>query len=507
MKKLSLILFAALFTFVSCSENDKDPYIIPEGESVVQMSLNLTINTRAPSEDELKAGSEAENKLNTLDLLIFKGDKFQYRRYATKYDDAIGRTFKATVKVDTGLDVYFVVNSRDLIQKLLDDDTIWDDAERANKPNLSWSELRALLIDTAPNRFVDAVGVDNSSNRANLPMWGKVSNVGVVQNTIAYWNPIVIRAVAAVDFYCASTVTDFELDAAYLYFAPDKGILAPSATNEDADNSESAPGMKTITSPLGPAKALNGEIKGKMYLFDNDTDPTTFVSADRRYTRVVLEGKYKGTTYYYPVDFMKKDPITGKWDYDQITRNTKYVFNITEVIGPGYPDPDDASEQPPVNINVDILEWDLKDGSDVGFDGTYYVSLSKREAKVGPYTGSEDYISIKTNANPDVVFFDFKEKPNANGPQKNIVDANGKVTGIENDRFKVEKVLSADGKSIEEIRFTAKGNIDPNTASKNEEIVKIQVGNVKFEIPLRQTQGDEPWNGGGTINPGDLGKN
>lgn len=487
------IRFIFLLTFTlcilgSCADRE-DCTSVDNNETMVEMTFLNHANTRGLTTDDLNRiaqGTEDERRINTLDLLVFKDDKFQYRRNAVKHPSDGNNVFRATLKADVGLTVHFIANARDMIEDLMARNQIVDGSAD------NWDIIRAKLVDDHAERFVES-----AADRSDLPMWGTKSGLDVTEGTIAHWTGInLLRAVAGVDIYLDEAIDNFTLTNAYLYFVPNKGCYAPSAANYiggGSANPESVSGMKTSLT-LGPVNASDRKIANFFYLYDNDTDESTFTSEGaniRRYTRVVVGGVYNSKTYYYPIDFLIEDG-NETIRYDKITRNTKYLFQIVTVSGPGYTTPEIASVEPPVHMTTHIYNWNLSEDNHAGFDGKYYISLDKKAAVLARVQGSTDRINLTTNANPGAVTIDFTTIQN--GEQQDV--EGGK--GIKNDRFLVEKVLDDEGNNIVGLKVTALGNYDPASPAKNKDAVVVRAGNIEFAISITQlssSPGD--WDNGG----------
>ena len=493
MKNLAVFLYVVmLFSFISCvQENEVFPAPENKEEAVVEMIFLSAPNTRSFTPEEMEniaLGTDDERKINNLDLLVFKNDQFRYRRNAVKQSADNNNIFRATLKVDEELTVYFVANARDLVDKLEEDGEIVEDSF------VSWETVREKLIDENPQRFIQ-----NTSDRKNLPMWGMKSGLKVADNSIEYWSGIsLLRAVAGVDIYLNQAVSNFTLTDARLYFVPDRGSWAPSTQNYNQSsnswNSESPLGMKTSLT-LGPIIASDNKVANQFYLYDNDTQEDTFVKEGeniRRYTRVVVGGVYNSQTYYYPIDFLVENVSEGKITYDQISRNTKYLFEIIEVTGPGYPTPEVASEEPPIHMTTHVYNWNVQDNTEVGYDGVYYVSLERKTSVLGRSAGSIDLLNITSNAMPETITINFSTK--VNGVQTELESG----SGIKNDRFSIEKVLNDEGTAIKKLKITALGDYDSSNLSGNKDYVIVRAGNVQFTISITQLNtGSNDWESGG----------
>lgn len=466
--------------------------------------------TRAVDEEEVADGTVSENTINTLDLLVFNSsDQFQYRRYATPHGTT-GKSFRSTLKVTAGsetLTVYFIANARTFVEKLI------ADGDLADGSNASWAAVRALLVDANPARFSTT-----ATERANLPMWGMGSGLKVVEGAIEHWKGIeLLRAVAGVDVYVdTAEVDDFDLEAVSIVNAPNMGFWAPPLSyrsSADALVAASPSSMETSVK-LGPfaPSGTNPYVANMLYLYDNDTDESTHNGTTRKYTRIIVKGKYAGESYWYPIDFVryKTGTTTDELEYDQIVRNTKYVFEITAVTGPGYPSEEIAAQEPPVNMATKVQEWtpDISDSGDFGFDGTYYVALQTRNVTVYRKAGSGRSISLVSNAHASIVQLNFKTTDN--GAQNPINTGNSPNEGIYNERFKVEKVTAGTGAAerVTGLIISAVGDFDTADDARNHDILVVRAGNVIFEININQINSDPTdWQDGGNQDEDLKGKN
>ncbi len=75
-------------------------------------------------------------------------------------------------------------------------------------------------------------------------------------------------------------------------------------------------------------------------------------------TKLVIEGKIGGDTYYYPI---RINPYGGG-----VAPGGKYVFDIT-LKRAGATDPDGNLEEEDIEINMEIVEWETKEWYDVEF--------------------------------------------------------------------------------------------------------------------------------------------
>lgn len=69
------------------------------------------------------------------------------------------------------------------------------------------------------------------------------------------------------------------------------------------------------------------------------------------FTRLVIEGKVDGTTYYWPININRKDEGTG------ISRNCRYVFDV-RLTRLGHTDPDIPVETEDAEIIMEVQQWE-----------------------------------------------------------------------------------------------------------------------------------------------------
>ena len=474
-----MILALAAF-FPSCI-NDRFADRKPQeaGEQEVEITLLGEVATRAETE-----GTPEERIVETLDLLVFDAGGFKLWRSAYKVND----NFRVTLPICDNIDVYFIANCRAFVTALYD--------ANGMTTGSTWEAIRLKLVDTGGDRFVTA---DEADPFVRLPMWGRLLDQNVEDVPINKWASIyLLRAVASVDVYVDPAVGNFTMNDLYLYFTPDRGFFAPVAANyneaaKKVYKAQSPAGMQTTKTLYSDQYDATGKaIANKLYLYDNDTNSTNrtlLPDKTRRHTRLVVGGEYESKTYYYPIDFAAP---TGD-SLDMMTRNWKYVFTINSVSSRGYEDPDTASTEPMVGIDVNVVNWNVDDESDFYVSGSYYLGLERRVAYLTRKVGSTDLVPVRSNLLSDVIKLEF-DAGSANGTT--VTTAEGDIS---NDRFKVEKIKDASG-YITGLKVTAKGAYDAVTASKNTDKVILTSGRIRVEITIVQQAGDTvDWEWGGDI--------
>jgi hypothetical protein len=180
-------------------------------------------------------------------------------------------------------------------------------------------------------------------------------------------------------------------------------------------------GMAT-SSPWTPAQKYNSAdgltanaIERAIYTFEADNGSASTHSTN---PCVVVGGSYDGgSTTYYRVDFISKGGTESSptYTYLDLLRNHRYTITINKVTGAGYDTPKEAFDSRSFNMEVDVMEWEESDMSEVGFDGQYTLAISQNEYEYS-FEGGSQPLTVRTDV-PD-------------GWEATVCDANGTpVTG------------------------------------------------------------------------------
>lgn len=112
-----------------------------------------------------------------------------------------------------------------------------------------------------------------------------------------------------------------------------------------------------LDSPVGNNTVYPGI---SLYCYPNDC---TEQSIGSPFTRLVIEGKLCGQTYYYPIDINRGDDLQGKAG---VGRNSRYVYDII-ITRTGTPDPDIPADVTMVDINMTVRPWDELEEDEITF--------------------------------------------------------------------------------------------------------------------------------------------
>ena len=377
----------------------------------------------------------------------------------------------------------------------------------------SYADVAADIYGTITGKMYAAAADDV------IPMWGEIDNL-VVQPGNSNQNVDMTRAVARIDLGVgvitmnndewtwngkdtAGKNIPFVLEHVY--------VMRPGNTYSVIPDPAAADGAPSIPATNAPftvaaskaafeyaatANATGGYISKEIYV----PEANVLVAAgakpgDANHVNrmaLVVGGKYNGSTTetFYRLDFA----VDG--DLINVLRNHLYLFSISSVSGPGFPDVETAYSSQSMNIKMNIYDWQSVDMKEIFLDGTNYVQLGRsanyegkdRKALVYRNIGSEDVIEMETN----IPLAQFKLTLSNGGA---LLDPEDPFV-IANDRFKVELV---DNGTKTLFRFTALEAYVAGAAN-NPSVLTVANGRIKFDITIEQAA-DNPrdWNNGGGV--------
>jgi hypothetical protein len=382
-------VLAALLAFVgSCvtNVNDGNP-VVGDGERLVTLSFTVPGPPASRAMDE--------NTVETIDVLLFDmvTDKIVYRAIGSKPESD-----QFTVKLPANTyNIVVLANARDMIPSAY---------PPATTGASFTSNTREVVLAAITKSIAPVTSHHWPSTFDRIPMWG-YSNAFVVGTS----NPSInlTRMIAKVDVLVGAAVTNFWLTSVRLYNHNTAGAIAPAvkttAPNHDGYNSlqwnDSPAGLKAY------APHLLAGVKDEDGYIEYDTDPSVaknitgyqnniyaFEAAAgvahpntnwKKNTCLVIGGYYQDKTSptYYRVEFANAaDGLLP------LLRNHKYTVTITAVSAHGYPTPEDAYENIPSNITVQITAWNDVGLNDITFDPQHYLAVDKSELSF--YAGGGD---------------------------------------------------------------------------------------------------------------------
>jgi len=486
MKKIYALLLAVSFVGFSCNDNTEGFYG-DSTESEIELKIKTpNSGTRAADIPYPSAlGTDEEKQITSLDLVAFDAGTGTFA-YTRPVNNEIQNTYRTTVpKKPANVDVLLLANCPGTILADLFASDDWKGSP------MKAEDFQKRLIDKNPELLV------NSDNFQALPMFSRLLYREINKTGLTYWNEVeLMRSVASVDVLVekSNKTNKLEFKKVHAYYAANQGYVAV-LINENDQRPQSyetptsmTPTLNTLTATRvnetqtgegGNVKEYNA-IASQLYMYDNNSTTT---EAGNECTRIIIEGNYNGAAdpSFYPVFLMNGDK------FSPIIRNNKYVIKVNEVLGDGYETIEEAAKSTPVNIEVEIIDWNWSDTEiGIGYPDQYYVSVERKVAYLGRAKGSTDEIKI-TYAGDDEFKMNFKDA--TNGAQSAITG------GIANDRFEVTLASESSGKAT--LKIKAKGDFSA-TDSQNHDTFTLQYKDLRFEINIHQLDKDDnDWDDGG----------
>ncbi len=411
MKKI--LLFISVFALMASCQRE-----IPMGD---ERTVEIRIMTGTGFRGSTRADEKLDEAIKTVDILVFDNSetpdnhddaKFLYKQYAWKKSDGL---YNAILKADTDLDVYFAINSKDLI-----DETTFTE-------NQLFSSVKTNL------KITTAVDLEDKG----LPMWGYRHDVTISASATNNFGVIkVLRAVAAAEV--TITATNFEFTGATVEYAADQGNLAYAVSNIKfaTDDDEAAPakdykllapevptGTKTLSRVVADDvvnKVIVDEetedvtetqqiVADQLFFYENDYEEGKADAIGSTYTKVIVAGKYDPTPNdetdnadlketYYPLAFRDRNATSGTNQRVPVIRNTKFIFTIVNVNGDGYKTPEEAMTGEDNNMLYDVIPWDKWTDEGIVTLGSMWLSVAKSRNEDARANGLSKTAALYRNA-------------------------------------------------------------------------------------------------------------
>ena len=116
-------------------------------------------------------------------------------------------------------------------------------------------------------------------------------------------------------------------------------------------------GTAALAHPEAVLRTLSASLGGRIYpaaafhCYPNPSDGSEFGSP---VTRLVIEGKLRGTTYYYPID------LPG------LKADVQYRLDVT-LTRAGTTDPDTPAVAGSIRLESQVLDWDARAWEDIHY--------------------------------------------------------------------------------------------------------------------------------------------
>ena len=343
------MIIAALMLVCSCSKEEVIENVEPGLESVLYLSLAPDSNqpggdasTKATGDGH---GSQAfDNNIQTLEVFVFRinegypdnGILDGYRKFTS---EELGNLTNLEIQTTTGKKmIYAVANSHKVNWKGITTREVFEeqtaslkDEDVKNFMMIGGAEAQLQLASTVSfslRRLVSRIKLNSiKTSFAGGPYEGlpladpKVYLINVQASKLIYNG-------AGQNFSILNNRKYVESDSQGSAIA---GLIADVIPTPIYDDGYSVPHY--------------------FYCYENNLEKET---SGNKFTRLVIEGKLNGITYYYPIS------IKG------LERNSCYSVDIT-ITRPGSMDPNKDVEKGTLLATMTILDWNVKDVSNVEF--------------------------------------------------------------------------------------------------------------------------------------------
>lgn len=418
MRNLISLYFMALICILGLAAcaNDDDNVPVSSSKSDVYLTLGLKIPGHQLPQTRLSASQETS--IGSLTVLVFKEttgeggvseEKFAYIAPVSDYSSGEKVTVKLIQSTDAGEKYSIVLLANAGIP--------------VSTPVVG--EIKKVTLEkykfTSTGAWSDA---------ALLPMYGEPERRALIINEDTNFGTVTLtRSVARVDVGLnitnttnGSEVADglknelgktyFRLSDIRVYNSLNKGYVPSLRIPADAVTND------PVTYGIESSETM---LARRIYLSEvNNTDKTTLTEK----CCLVLGGYYgvDNTTNktYYRVDFVN----TAGTELN-ILRNYRYIVNVQKVSGHGFDNPDDAFNSGPMNIVINVAEWNEDNLTEVEFDGQNYFKSEAKTIIIPFGKGSSRTVAVKSNIPLTEWSFlnqaEWSEKLDVNLSENNIV--------------------------------------------------------------------------------------
>ena len=401
IKKALLPIWCFSLMLTACSQEfelEKPGTTSTGGAEPVLLSIEVP-----EAADGATAGARAltdagETNIATVDVLQFNPSTNMFVFRAAAYDitgTGATRTFKANL-IAGNHNLVVIANARDQV----------NDAVNGTGGVTAWTTSTTIqdALDRLNITVAKTAKISTGGVLPNLPIFGIAKNINVIKDLkLQGANAVkMVRMLSKIEVMLTKNAAsgsptgsgngNFKLVNARLYNQALQGWVTPEisswpTTNLAATNyfgGASAPTKAAFKSGDAPLlytgsgdNVTDNDILRSIYTFEA---PAGSDAGRDNNVCLVVGGNYagSGSVSYYRVDIRRLE-AGGAITYLPLLRNHKYIVNIKSVIGPGYPTPEDAFDGETALMEVDILDWNDGNMSDIIFDGVHYLAINPGE--------------------------------------------------------------------------------------------------------------------------------
>lgn len=423
---LVLVGLSGLFSCVQDEMPDKfNPNTTnPDGFIRIHMSMPelRSPDSRSASTRAMNDAAERDIDENKLNILVFKkegsDEKFAYKAPlsgSVEYNDNDKTKAMITVKL-----MQSTIGEQYRLVIIANHDIVGG--------SIATGTLKSEVLEQLTYSVAGKWNADNNGYML-FPMWGETELV-TVSSSMPSQSVSLYRALARIDIGLgfntdggtlleeAAGLSDFTLKEIKVYRTYQKGYVAPLNSSmsqpyttpfvpsDAVRNADNAPLTYAIADAAGASKYVR-----EIYI--PEVNLPSSPSNDNMHS-IVVGGYYKGNTsiMYYRLDFATEDATTGNRSYLPVLRNHRYVFNISEVRGPGFISPEAALQSTGTieKMDYELIVWE-EHIHKMEVQGKYYFGLEQGQIILSPeINSSTKALFYQTNLPADsVVKYEWKK--------------------------------------------------------------------------------------------------
>lgn len=395
-QRLHLLMLGLVLILLGCT-NDNSIVDSKSSTDITELSLNLSsqMNPHSLTRGGSKSGTIGLGQMQVLVFEILDDDNevFSYKAEITKE-----RVSSLVIKAKTskpGQKFRFVVLAN------------------ADSQTINENTAKKEALDKFTFSLMGKWNIDSTNP---IPMWGESQAITVdrEKDLGILLNVALAKADIGLNFKPqtqdsqtdeADGLENFKLKSARVYRTKHKAHVAGHSENSTsslvgkpniptdalynlASGTASAEILSADQDPLTYevdfTKDPNGTKIANQILIPESNEVTDATTMDN--TACIVIGGYFGKENiksanpketFYRIDFAQYNADSTIKNYKSILRNNRYVFNLRSVSGPGFPTPELALNSIPINISLDVQEWNM-DPLDMKVQGEYFFSIENR---------------------------------------------------------------------------------------------------------------------------------
>ena len=404
-ESIIILAFLAIVPMSSCTKDTSIPeQVISDKFGYITIKLNTPEphipTTRANGTRAMNSQMESTIDHKKLNVLVF--------RYNDDGDGSITETFYSNASISES--IIYDENNATITAKLAKSASQDDLYRIVVVANYDLSDIDIIENTTTKERVLEQLIFSvpekwsaDTDIYTPFPMWGENVPI-VISDNMPSPTINLYRALSGIDVGLnfavdngkltnqAYGIPNFKLKEVSVFRTYDKGYAAPLST--------------AIETPSVPPDALR----------HGDNSPLSYIIPDSEgvnsYTReiyipvvdlplnptndnihcLIIGGYYQSSSVmsYYRLDFATDSEPEGR-AYLPILRNHRYIFNITQVSGPGFASVASALESISTtgNVNYDLIAWDTTI-HEMETQGKYYFGIDNRDLLAEAHSTNSD---------------------------------------------------------------------------------------------------------------------